>query len=139
MSHAFEVLIDPADAPTDASDRVQTIKDTYRPVLSPDTDGLTEQELHWGELPGDASRGIPKRGRSVLRFHAADDKATILDEITNSAFPNAKWVLVRYHDCNNEYQFSEYRDDPDYPDGVHDDCPDWKNEHERGTVPDALK
>lgn len=133
MSHAIRIRMSEPNAPADALDRINTVRDANRPILGPDTDDERDQETRWQLVDGEEV--IEPHYVSVIRFDERDDVDAIVDEIHNNQFPSVSWYVIHTHHCTHEYQLASYRDDSDYPDGSHQPC-DWGNAvRERGNVP----
>lgn len=136
MSHAIRIRMSGENAPNDALDRIETIKDTFRPILGPDSDDPSNQEVTWSKVSGPELS--QEHYYSVLRFDERDDVEAIIDELHESQFPSVEWYVVHTHSCTHEFAYDEYSNNDDYPDGDVGPCDGWVRVRERGDVPDEF-
>lgn len=107
MAHDIRFRLDPTAAPSDAAERVETWRSQFRPIL-PDrgTDYRTV------DARGDGTRPAYAECRQL--FDCRDDRAAILADLTETAFPDASWFVVHARRNDAELADSDYADDPDY-------------------------
>ena len=128
MSHAIRIRMSVSNAPDDALERIESVRDTFSAILP-------DQETKWSHVPESEIDDRPEHYYSLMRFDEREDLETILDELHENQFPSVEWYVVHSHSCSHEYAHDKYADDPDYPDGETGPCGGWTLERERGDVP----
>lgn len=105
MTHNVRLRIDPTTVPSDATTRVETWADQYRPILR-------DQETTYA-MRTDID-GRDKYGEAEVRFDIRDDLSAIVNDLVAAFDDVGGWQLIETKQDDQEWEVSTYADDATY-------------------------
>lgn len=105
MSHVIRVKLGHESAPSDATDRVEEIKERFRPILSEThTDYRTRTDIN----------DEPLYDEFLVRFDIRDSITEIVDNVVERFKNDVEWLIVETRQDDREWRKDAYAEDPAY-------------------------